>query len=92
MKKDISWLKLAGIIADHLPTVPSLNCPRCGLPNVEFQYVGDKTTGIGFLCVWCASCLHGTHISRVKIPPQAEYISKDSLEEVKNRIPNFQAG
>lgn len=89
MKKDTSWLKIAAAIADNLPTVPPLECPNCGLPKIDFQYVGDKTTNIGFLCVWCASCLHGKHISRVKIPPQAEILSKDSLEEVKKRIPNF---
>lgn len=92
MKTDISWLKLAGTIVDNLPTVPPLQCPRCGLPKVDFQYVGDKSTRVGFLCVWCTSCLHGTHISRVKIPPQADILSKDSLEEVKKRIPNLQVG
>lgn len=89
MKTDITWLKLAAKIADTLPTVPALECPSCGLPKIDFQYVGDTTTKIGFLCIWCASCLHGKHISRVKIPPQAEFLSKDSLEEIKNRIPNF---
>ncbi|MHB9095747.1 MAG: hypothetical protein ACYC21_13860 [Eubacteriales bacterium] len=89
MKTRTPWLKVAAAIADNLPTVPSLECPRCGVPEIDFQYVGDKTTNIGFLCIWCASCLHGIHISRVKIPPQANFLPKDSIEEVKKRIPNF---
>jgi len=89
MKTRTPWLKLAGTIADTLPTVPSLECPKCGLPKIDFQYVGDKITRIGFLCIWCPSCLHGIHISRIRIPQQAELISLDSREEIKKRIPNF---
>lgn len=89
MRTDTTWLKLAAIIADNLPTVPPLECPSCMLPRIDFQYVADKTSRRGFLCIWCTSCLHGKHISGVRIPPQAEFIAKDSIEEVKKRIPNF---
>lgn len=89
MKTDTSWLKLAGTIADNLPSIPSLKCPNCGLPSVDYQYVGDDTTKRGFLCIWCTSCLHGKHISRVRIPLQANFISIDAHEEIKKRIPNI---
>ncbi|MCL4439287.1 MAG: hypothetical protein ACYC21_05890 [Eubacteriales bacterium] len=89
METDNSWFKLAAAIADNLPTVPSLECPRCGLPKIDFQYVGDETTKKGFLCIWCTSCLHGLHISGVRIPPHADFLAKDSPEEVKKRIPNI---
>jgi len=92
MKTDRPWFKLAATIADNLPTVPSLECPKCGHDTVDFQYVGDSTVMRGFLCIWCTSCLCGIHISGVRFPQQASILPKNPVEAVKNRIPNFRAG
>jgi transcription elongation factor Elf1 len=43
-------------------------CPICGNKTIEYLYVGDRLTRIGFLRVWCSICLKGVHISRVSIP------------------------
>lgn len=91
MKTQRGWYKLAGIIADNLSTV-SMECPVCGVANIDFQYVGDMKTRRGFLCIWCVSCLHGIHLSGVRIPEHAEYLQKDQVETVKKRIPNFIPG
>jgi len=85
------WFKLAGVIADNLPTV-SQDCPACGQPKIDFQYVGEKKAMRGFLCIWCTSCLHGIHISGVRIPDHADFLPKDQVELIKKRIPNFKAG
>lgn len=92
MKTDRSWFKLAAIIADNLPTVPSLDCPKCGQETIDFQYVGDKKVRRGFLCIWCTTCLHGIHLAGVRIPQQATVLSKEPVEAVKSRIPNFIGG
>ncbi len=92
MKTDTSWFKLAATIADNVPTVSPLECPKCGLQKVDFQYVGDPKAVRGFLCIWCTSCLHGIHISGVRIPQQADILPKEPTEAVKKRIPNFVVG
>ncbi|PKM80296.1 MAG: hypothetical protein CVU89_14490 [Firmicutes bacterium HGW-Firmicutes-14] len=85
------WFKLAGVIADNLPTA-SQECPECGQAQIDFQYVGERNTMRGFLCIWCVSCLHGIHISGVRIPEHADCLQKNQVETVKKRIPNFKVG
>lgn len=91
MKNQKTWYKLAGIIADNLPT-DSLECPVCREAKIDFQYVGDKKAMRGFLCIWCTSCLHGIHITGVRIPEHAVCLPKDKVELVKKRIPNIIPG
>lgn len=84
------WLNLVKEIVDKLPNTDNLTCPKCSESGVDFQYVGDKTTRVGYLDIWCKSCLHGIHISRTKIPANANMISFDEpAKVVSNRIPNF---
>ncbi|MDR6226825.1 hypothetical protein [Desmospora profundinema] len=83
------WYKLIGEIHDNLPDVPSLQCPHCGQKKVDFQYMGDPKTRIGFLVIWCNACLHGIHISRAIAPEQAKMLSFDDKEEFKKRVPDF---
>ncbi|WPC42726.1 hypothetical protein [Clostridium sp. JS66] len=84
------WLKLVKAIADKSPNTDNLTCPKCGDRGIDFQYVGDETTRVGYLDIWCKSCLHGIHISRTKVPASANLISFDEpAEVVSSRIPNF---
>jgi hypothetical protein len=91
MKTQKTWYKIAGTIADNLPTA-AMECPVCGETKIDFQYVGDRKAMRGFLCIWCTACIHGIHISGVRIPEHAECIPKDQVEIVKKRIPNFVSG
>ncbi|MFN6463357.1 MAG: hypothetical protein RMZ41_016305 [Nostoc sp. DedVER02] len=84
------WLSIATEINHSLPNVPVLNCPNCHQQEVDFQFVGDLQTRIGYMAIWCPFCLHGIHLSRVLIPAVLEANSFDiSIEEVSKRIPNF---
>ncbi|QUH28786.1 hypothetical protein [Vallitalea guaymasensis] len=66
-------------------------CPNCNSHEVDYQYIGDSKTGIGYLLFWCNKCLKGIHISRVIIPPKAKFISFDiSDEELLRKVPNFE--
>lgn len=84
------WRDLAKRIADTPSTVLQLTCPSCGEVSIDSQYVGDLTTKIGYLDIWCANCLRGIHISRVGIPDNVNAIAYDcASEEIAKRIPNF---
>ena len=84
------WLKIAKEISIKLDNADDLICPKCGNNEIDFQYVGDKATRVGYLDIWCKSCLHGIHISRTRIPANATMISFDEpKEEFIRRIPNF---
>lgn len=60
------WLNLAKYITEFLPKVPVLDCPKCNNKSIDFQYVGDMKTRIGYLDIWCTlshadiTVIHGT--------------------------------
>ncbi len=77
------WLKILPII----PTSEPIICPSCRNGNVSFQYVGDIDSRIGYLDIWCDSCNHGIHLSRVKVPNNISMLS--FYDNVSDVIPNF---
>ena len=85
-----NWLNLVKDINNSLPEVPPLACPICGKSSIDFQYVGDIKTRIGYLDVWCTKCLNGIHISRAKIPKNTNALSFDTPKEgILQRITEF---
>lgn len=84
------WLSIATEINHSLPDVPVLYCPNCHQQQVDFQFVGDLQTRIGYMAIWCPFCLYGIHLSRVRIPDEIQAIDFDiPIEEISKRIPNF---
>lgn len=84
------WMSIATDINNTLPNVTVLACPSCHRLGVDFQFVGDFQTKIGYMAIWCPFCLHGIHISRVRIPEKVQSIPfNTSAEEISRRIPNF---
>lgn len=77
------WYKLIG----KLNHVEKLKCPNCEIKNIDYLYIGDEKTKIGYLHIWCNGCKKGIYISRVKIP---EYLKFVSFEESKNmELPSY---
>ena len=86
----LRWMYLVTDINNSLPNLPVLACRSCYRLGVDFQYVGDLQTRIGYMVIWCPFCLQGIHISRVSIPDQAQALAFNvSAEQILNRIPNF---
>lgn len=84
------WISLTTDIYNDLPNMPPLACPNCHKLGVDFQFIGNLQTKIGFMVVWCPFCLHGIHLSRVRIPEKAPALPFDtSAEEISKLIPNF---
>ena len=73
--------------ADFLHLLPI--CPECGEKAIEYLYVGDKNTGIGYLPIWCNKCKQGIQLSRVGIPEGAKKISINDTDSIRKNIPNF---
>ena len=91
MKKNFrSWLDLFVRLQDQLPDTSGLVCPHCGAESVDYQYVGDMKSRVGYLRIWCEKCLTGIHLSRVEAPQPVELLSFDCPSEViSTRIPQF---
>jgi transcription elongation factor Elf1 len=84
------WLRLFKVLKESPAEKRGLTCPECGSASVDFQFVGDKSSRVGYLNIWCCSCNQGVYLSRVAIPESAEMISFEAPNEViEKRIPNF---
>jgi hypothetical protein len=84
------WLRLKAR-TNSLSSGEVLKCPECQNDTVDFQYVGDSTTRMGYLAMWCRSCKKGVHLSRVSIPKGVALIALDAPQEViRGRIPDFE--
>lgn len=91
MKKSFKeWLDLVVKIQDKLPDVSLLKCPKCSQKAVDFVYVGDVNTRVGYMDIWCNSCNHGIHMSRVIVPQNAPIIPFETpIDEFPKQVPNF---
>jgi hypothetical protein len=76
------WVQIAGDIRKYR----YIQCPICDNKTIEYLYVGNRLTRIGFLRVWCSVCLKGIHISRVSISNDVNMT--DFNDEI--HIPNFE--
>ena len=80
------WLNLVSKLAEHLDEV---FCPNCGKHMINYLYIGDEKTRMGYLQIWCESCLTGIYVSRVKAPEEAKMIFFDQVEERDSIIPDY---
>jgi len=80
------WLK---IIKDF-KNISDMECPHCNKKSLDYLYIGDEETKIGYLQAWCNNCLNGIHISRVKIPDGAKMLPFDTKENLNEIIPTYQ--
>lgn len=82
------WMKIGIKMMDKLPDISPLKCPKCETNDIRILYTGDKETRLGCLDVWCNSCLHGIHISRVKVPVTADNVAFKTDWDMQT-IPNY---
>lgn len=85
------WLKIVPQIIDNIDNVHELNqikCPNCSKHGIDYMYIGDEKTRIGFFQVWCNKCLKGIHISRALAPTNGKFITFD--DNSQGIVPNFE--
>lgn len=81
----IDWMGVAAQISENVSNVHQVRCPNCGEAKLDYIYIGDEETRIGFLQVWCNKCLKGIYLSRVIAPPNAKFVTFDS--DAKSIVP-----
>lgn len=83
-----NWMNIVPQIINNLNHTNDIICPNCGKEKIDYMYVGDKNTRIGYLEIWCGNCLKGIHISRVIAPPNAKFLSLE--DDIGNTIPDYE--
>ncbi len=82
------WIKILTQITDNLDNVDQIKCPVCGEHGIDYIYIGDEGTRVGFLQIWCNKCLKGIYISRAVAPNKAKFASFES--ELRNVVPKYE--
>lgn len=82
------WIQIVKNIAVKPYDIDELECPICkSKKTIDYLYVGDETTRVGYLMIWCGNCLKGTYVSRVIAPPNAKFITFN--DEIKDIVPKY---
>lgn len=84
------WLiEVAAKISGKECEATEINCPHCNQKCIDYLYIGDKETRIGYLQVWCNNCLNGIYICRTMAPEGLKMISFDETIDLDNIIPHY---
>ncbi len=73
------WYKLIG----ELTCPEKIKCPNCKKKSIDYLYIGDRKTKIGYLQIWCNECKKGIYVSRVKIPPNMKFVSFEESKDIE---------
>ena len=82
------WMKILPKRIDDLSALQFIECPSCGENGVDYLYIGDEKTRIGYMQVWCNKCLKGIYISRAMVPINAKFVSY--CEDISGMIPKYE--
>lgn len=86
MKSD--WIKMMPHLLDNLQNATKIECPNCHKYGINYIYIGDEETRVGYLQVWCNECLKGIYISRAIAPSNARFAAFD--DDIKGVIPQYE--
>lgn len=82
------WANMIAQVIGDFDSVNSVKCPNCGECEIDYIYIGDEDTRIGFFQIWCNNCLKGIYVSRASAPPNAKFATFNS--DIKNIVPKFE--
>lgn len=89
-KKYNKWLiEVAAKISSKECKANQIICPQCNEKCIDYLYIGDEKTRIGYLQVWCNNCLNGIYISRVVVPDGLKMISFEDDIDLNSIIPYY---
>ena len=83
------WVRLSLGLKNDPNSLSLLNCPICNHKNLDYLYVGNYKTMIGYLMIWSTYCNHGIYVSRVEIPARVKMIPFDGGDDILKSVPDF---
>jgi len=86
MKKE--WSRIIAQITKNFNNDYQIKCPVCGKYGIDYIYVGDGNTRVGFIQIWCNKCLKGIYVSRAAAPPNAKFVTFDT--DLKDIVPKYE--
>ncbi len=82
------WFDLVPKIVVDLQNTNQLICPNCGEQGIDYLYIGDEHTRVGYMQLWCNKCLKGIYISRALAPQKAKFVIFDT--DIKDIVPQYE--
>jgi hypothetical protein len=76
------------VITEGDGDVSGIPCPDCGRRRLEFRYIVDIESRIGYVLFWCNACLRGISVSRVRAPEGMTTYEIGDVAATEG-IPNF---
>ncbi len=86
MKRE--WTRIISQVTENFDNKNQIKCPICGECAMDYIYVGDGNTRIGFLQIWCNKCLKGIYVSRAVAPLDAKFVTFDT--DLKGVVPKYE--
>jgi len=83
------WIKLIPDLTDNPEQIELLVCPNCMERKVDYLYIVRGKDRMGYLQIWCNSCLTGIYVSRAKAPEKAKVIDFKQKDEIMKIIPKY---
>lgn len=82
------WMHILMQLTTDFDRVNQINCPNCKECEIDYLYIGEASTRVGFLQVWCKKCLKGIYVSRAVAPQNAKFVTFDT--DIKDLIPSYE--
>lgn len=82
------WTRIISQITGDFDNINRIKCPNCRECAIDYIYIGDGNTRIGFLQIWCNKCLQGIYVSRAVAPPNAKFVTFDN--NLKGIVPKVE--
>lgn len=86
MRKE--WERIIPQIVENVEDIDKIKCPNCKECGIDYMYIGDSHTRIGFLQIWCNKCLKGIYVSRAVAPLRVKFVTFDT--DLKDLVPKFE--
>lgn len=84
----MNWTRILAQIIPDFDKIDHVKCPNCEKYGLDYIYIGDGKTRIGYLQIWCNECLQGICVSRAAAPPNAKFATFES--DVRRMVPEIE--
>lgn len=83
-----NWLRVLAQASGQRDRTHLGECPDCGLFRLQVRFIVNPDTRVGYALLWCAACLRGISVSRVRAPEGMPVRSLDDPASTEG-VPDF---